>query len=76
MTLTNIGIYLLNPSLVLVGIGEEYVIQLILKRMIFLQLFLHLCTLLYSMPYRDKQKRGFRKDGAQIWDDNNDIAPT
>ena len=39
MTLTNIGIYLLNPSLVLVGIGEEYVIQLILKRMIFLQLF-------------------------------------
>ena len=39
MTLKNLGIYLLNPSLVLVGIGEEYVIQLILKRMIFLQLF-------------------------------------
>ena len=39
MALKNIGIYLLNPSLVLVGIGEEYVIQLILKRMFFLQLF-------------------------------------
>ena len=40
MTLTNIGIYLLNPSLVLVGIGEEYVIQLILKRMIFFAIVL------------------------------------
>ena len=25
------------------------------------------------MPYRHKQKRGFRKHGPQIWDDKNAI---